>query len=185
MFAYLSKWLLLGLAVLSAGALLFALVGQRARLPDDCQKADSALNASDYELAIEHYFLCIDTGELSPRRLADAFYNLGNAYSAKENYYQAVRDYTEAIALDPNHAWAYNNRCWAYGLLRRPDEALRDCDEALRLLPEQPEILDSRALAYWLLDVPDKARRDLDRVRELDPTFPAWQERFREFEGMF
>ncbi len=49
---------------------MFVLVSQRAGLPDDCQKANSALNASDYDLAIEHYFLCIDTGELSPRRLA-------------------------------------------------------------------------------------------------------------------
>ena len=52
---------------------MFALVGQRAGLPDDCQKANSALNASDYDLAIEHYFLCIDTGELSPESLADVF----------------------------------------------------------------------------------------------------------------
>ncbi len=185
MFAYLPRWLLFGLVLLSAGALFFALFGQRAEPPEDCQEADSALDASDYDLAIEHYFLCIDSGELSPRSLASVFYNLGNAYSAKENYYQAVRDYTEAIALNPGHAWAYNNRCWAYGLLRRPDEALRDCDEALRLLPGQPEILDSQALAYWFLGEPDKARRDLERVRELDPTFPAWQERFREFEGMF
>ena len=60
-----------------------------------------------------------------------------------------------------------------------------DCDEALRLLPEQPEILDSRALANWLLGEPGKARRDLERARELDSSVPVWQERFREFEGMF
>ena len=185
MFAYLPRWLLFGLALLSAGALLFALVGRKPELPDDCQKAISALDTSDYDVAIEYFFLCIDTGELSPGGLADAFYNLGNAYSAKDNHYQAVRDYGEAIALNPDHAWAFNNRCWSYGLLRRPDEALRDCDEALRLLPDQPEILDSRALATWLLGEPDKARRDLERARELDPSFPTWQERFREFEDMF
>ena len=185
MFAYLPRWFLYGLALLIAGVLFFALVGRRAELPEDCQRADSALDASDYDLAIDHYFLCIDSGELSPGGLADAFYNLGNAYSAKDNHYQAVRDYTEAIALNPKHGWAYNNRCWAYGLLRRADEALRDCDVALRLLPDQPEVLDSRALAYWLLGEPDKARRDLERARERDSTVPTWQERFREFEGMF
>ena len=185
MLAYFSRWLLLGLALLSAGVLVFALVSRRAELPEDCQIANGALEAKDYDRAINHYFLCIDSEDLSPGSLADVFYNLGNAYSAKDNHYQAIEDYTEAVALNPDHAWAYNNRCWALGLLRRGDEALRDCDEALRLLPDQPEILDSRALAYWLLGEPDKARRDLERARERDPSFPDWQERFREFEGMF
>ncbi len=69
--------------------------------------------------------------------------------------------------------------------MRRAEEALPDYDKALRLLPDQPEILDSRALAYWLLDEHDKAQQDLERAREIDPSRPVWQERFREFEGMF
>jgi tetratricopeptide (TPR) repeat protein len=69
--------------------------------------------------------------------------------------------------------------------LRRAEEALADCDEALKLLPNQPEILDSRALAYWLLDEHDKAQQDLVRAWRLDPSRRTWQERFREFEGMF
>ena len=92
---------------------------------------------------------------------------------------------SEAIHLSPNHAWAYNNRCWSYGLLRRAEKALHDCDETLRLLPNQPEILDSHALAYWLLDDKDKARQDLERTHQLDPSSPTWEERFREFEEMF
>ncbi len=68
---------------------------------------------------------------------------------------------------------------------RRAEEALADCDEALILLPDQPEILDSRALAYWLLDEHAKAQQDLERAWRLDPSRRTWQERFREFEGMF
>ncbi len=158
---------------------------KRVRIPEDCHKAGSALETKDYNLAIDHYLLCLDAGELPTEVLARVYYGLGIAYSAKGNHYQAMEDYSEAIHLNPNHAWAYNNRCWSYGLLRRAEEALRDCDEALRLLPGQPEILDSRALAYWLLDDKDKARQDLERAHRLDPSSPTWEERSREFEEMF
>ncbi len=59
--------------------------------------------------------------------------DLGIAYSAKGRHNQAIKDYSEAIHLSPNHAWAYNNRCWSYGLLHRAEVALHDCDEALSL----------------------------------------------------
>ncbi len=185
MFANLPKWFLysLVLGALLAVAMLFSV--ERVTLPEDCQKADSALGEGDYSLAIDHYLSCIDSGDLPDKVLAAVYHHLGNAYSAKDNHYQAIEDYSEAIALDPNYAWAYNNRCWSYGVLRRAEEALPDCDEALRLLPDQPEMLDSRALVYWLLDENAKARQDLVRAHQLDPSLPTWQERFREFEGMF
>jgi hypothetical protein len=46
-------------------------------------------------------------------------------------------------------------------------------------------MLDSRALVYWLLGEHDKAQQDLELAREIAPSLPTWQERFREFEGMF
>ena len=185
MIANLPKWFLysLVLAALLAVVMLFSV--ERVMLPEDCQKADSALGDGDYSLAIDHYISCIDSGDLPDKVLATVYHNLANAYSAKGNHYQAIKDYSEAIAFDPGHAWAYNNRCWSYGVLRRAEEALPDCNEALRLRPSQPEILDSRALAYWLLGEHDKAQRDLELAREINPSRPTWQERFREFEEMF
>lgn len=181
----LPKWLLLALGLAGVGAALLLLYVQKPRLPEDCLTANAAMEAGDYNLAIDHYLMCIETGELPDTALAAVYFVMGDAYSAKGNRYQAIQDYGEAIRLDPGHAWAHNNRCWNYALLRQASEALQDCDEALRLLPDQPEILDSRALAYWLLDDREKARRDLERARQLDPSLPDWQERFRDFEGMF
>ena len=158
---------------------------RRVNIPEDCQKAGSALEANDYNIAIDHYLLCLDAGELPTEILAQVYYGLGIAYSAKGSHNQAIKDFTEAIHLRPDHAWAYNNRCWSYGIMHRAELALEDCDEALRLLPDQPEILDSRALAYWLLDDRDKARQDLERAHRLDPSSPTWEERSREFEEMF
>jgi len=185
MFPRLPKWLALGL-LLTAGLLLLVFLSPASfEVPEDCRAADSAMEAGDPDLAIDHYFLCLEAQELPQRAVAHVFYNLGNAYSAKGNHHQAIEDYGEALRLDPAHGWAYNNRCWSRGLLRQSSDALQDCDEALRILPDQPEILDSRALAYWQLGERDKARADLVRARELAPSFPTPEERFGQFEAMF
>ena len=183
--AKLPRWFLVGLAVIAVGAVLLLAVPERPELPEDCLEGNRALQEGDPDLAIEHYFRCIQSAELPPRILAHVFFNLGGAYAAKGNHRQAVEDYGEALRLDPEHAWAYNYRCWSYGLLRRAEEALADCDKALTLLPDRPDILDSRALAYWLLDEHDKASADLEHARRIDASLPTWQDRFREFEGMF
>ncbi len=180
------RWLLLGLFMIAVAGLALAILNvKRVKIPEDCQKAASAHAANNHDLAIDHYLLCLDAGELPTEILTQVYYGLGIAYSAKGSHNQAIIDYTEAIHLRPDHAWAYNNRCWSYGMLRRAELALDDCDQALRLLPDQPEILDSRALAYWLLDDKDKARQDLERAHQLDPSSPTWEERSREFEEMF
>ena len=70
-------------------------------------------------------------------------------------------------------------------LTRRPKEALQDCNHSLRLVPDNPLSLDGRALVYWLLEKLGAARQDVEHAREIDPRFPTWQERFREFETVF
>ena len=183
--AGLPRWLLLGF-LLIVGAVLLGLFGpERRTLPEDCGAAENAMETEDFDRAIDHYLLCLETEPLPQDIQAYIFFQLANAYSAKGNHHQAIEDYSEAIALDPSLGWAYNNRCWSRGLLRQSTEALVDCDEALKLLPDRPEILDSRALAYWQLGELNKARADLEQARAKDPSFPSPAERFRQFEEMF
>jgi tetratricopeptide (TPR) repeat protein len=185
MFFQIPKWLLLGLVLAAGVTLLLLYRSMGPSLPADCVKAESAMEAGDLDLAIDHYFLCLEGSELPPRAQAHVFFNLGNAYSAKDNHHQAIEDYSEAIRLAPEHGWAYNNRCWSRGLLRQSTEALEDCNEALRLLPDQPEVLDSRALALWQLGEEAKARADLARAHDIDRALPNPDERLRQFEEMF
>ncbi len=177
---------MLGLLMAAAAFAAMTLLDMRqSRVPGDCLEGGKALEAQDYNGAIDRYILCLESEGLSPQEQAQVFYALGIAYTGKGDHYQAIKDYSEAIELDPNHAWAYNNRCWSYAILRRGQEALDDCNEALRLLPDRPEILDSRALAHWQLDDKGRARQDLERARQLDSSMPSWEQRFREFEEMF
>ena len=65
----------------------------------------------------------------------EMFFNRGYAYYDKKQYDEAIKDYTEAIRLDPNYAWAYNNRGNVYYSKKDYDRAIADYDEALRVDP--------------------------------------------------
>ncbi len=97
--------------------------------------AMNAYERGDYGLAIQHYTNAINSGGLSDDELGIAFYNRGVAYDRKGLYDEAIRNYGEAIRLDPDYAEAFNNRGIAYSDKRLYDEALRDFSEAMRLRP--------------------------------------------------
>ena len=59
-------------------------------------------------------------------KLAQAYYNRGNAYANLGQHQRAIQDYDEAIRLDPKLAPAYGNRAVAYTALRRDQEAESD-----------------------------------------------------------
>jgi tetratricopeptide (TPR) repeat protein len=183
-----------------------------------CYAGQEAHDAGNYELAVTSYTRCIETGDLTEFNLAVVYFNRANAYSDlnkfdqairdydeaihldpkgadlylnrglayanKANYGQAVRDFNEAIDLDRDFGLAYQNRCMAMNLLGRSEEALRDCNESLRLQPGSALALDGRAMTYWLLGKREEAKRDLKEARVLDPSFPDWEERFRQFEKL-
>jgi len=62
---------------------------------------------------------------LSPN-YAKAYYNRGRAYASQENYVQAIRDYDQAIIIDPAYARAYNKRGDAYQALGDSEAAATD-----------------------------------------------------------
>ncbi len=63
------------------------------------------------------------------------YYNRGVAYGDKGLYDQAIADYTQAIALKPDYAAAYDNRGWSYEKKGARDQAVADYRAALRLDP--------------------------------------------------
>ena len=65
-------------------------------------------------------------------------------------YDSAVRDYDQAIALEPDHADLYFNRGNAYGNKGQYNRAIRDYDEAIRLNPDDAEAIKNGELAYKL-----------------------------------
>lgn len=143
-------------------------------------RANAHSDLGDFERSIQDYDAAIDLDPTGP----DLYVNRGLAYANRGNYGQAVLDFNEAIFLDAGFALAYQNRCMAMTLLGRLDEALKDCHESVRLLPDNPRALDGRALTFWLMGLHEEARRDLESAQALDPNFPDWEERFRQFEKL-
>lgn len=149
-----------------------------------CYRGSAAQKQGRHILAVSHYNECIAWADLPPETLALVLTNRATSRQRTGDLKGALRDYSEAIEIDSKRANAYNGRCWAYAMLRRPKEALADCEKSLRLVPDDPYALDSRALVYWLMSRDQLARADLERARALDPSFRSWPERFKDFERM-
>lgn len=98
-------------------------------------------------------------------------YNRAQVLAALKRYEQAVADYTEVIALDPNYAEYHFDRAALYRKLGRTDEAMADYHEAIRLSPPFPEAYYNRGdLRAELGDVAG-ARADFDYTLVLEPDF--------------
>ena len=78
---------------------------------------------------------------------ASAFYNRGNARSAKGDVEGALQDYGEAIRLKPDHASAFYNRGNARSDKGDVEGALQDYSEAIRLKPDHAGAFNNRGLA--------------------------------------
>lgn len=76
-----------------------------------------------------------------------AWYDLGVAYSAMEQFPESIEAYSKAIDLDSGMAQAFNNRATAYARLRQFEQAISDCDRAVALNPDDYLAWRNRGLA--------------------------------------
>ncbi|MDD2345398.1 MAG: tetratricopeptide repeat protein [Bacteroidales bacterium] len=93
------------------------------------QKGLIALDASNLNLALEHFDECI---VLKPHHPESHFYR-GAVLFSKRDYEAAIESYTKAIDINPNYADAYHNRGLAYNVLNRLDEKCEDFFRAYEL----------------------------------------------------
>ncbi len=134
----------------------------------ELESARNAYERGDYDLAIQHYTNAINSGELSDDVLGTALYDRGGAYLEKRLYDEAIRDYSEAIRLNPDAAGAFNDRGNAYARKGLYDEAIRDYDEAIRLNPIHHFFFNNRGNAYRHKGLYDEANRDYSEAIRLD-----------------
>jgi tetratricopeptide (TPR) repeat protein len=106
--------------------------------------------------------------------MASAYTNRANAYDEKGDSQRALRDYNEAIRINPDHPFAYYNRGLFYGHHGDNEHAIADYTEAIRLKPNFGDAFKSRGAAYFSTDQPSKAAADWVKAAELgvDPTNP-------------
>ena len=93
----------------------------------------------------------------------------GSRYHDAGAYTEAVAEYTQAIALDPKNAAAYNNRGIAYRNLGKYAEAIADYDQAIALDPQDAVAYSNRGIAYRNLGKYAEAIADYTQAIALDP----------------
>jgi serine/threonine protein kinase len=104
--------------------------------------------------------------------LANAAFDRGYAAAEKGDYQTAINEYSEAIRLKRDFAFAFNNRGNAYNDLKQDDKAIADYSEAIRLKPDYPEAFYNRGNAYYDLKQYDKVIADYSEAIRLKPDYP-------------
>jgi tetratricopeptide (TPR) repeat protein len=108
---------------------------------------------------------------LSPAQACSSLINRGNAYAAKGDLYEALRDYEEAITLDPKSAGAYVDRASVLARLGDLEGAMKDYEQAIRANPKQWQAYFNRAGELKDAGKLREAVDDLNKVMELNPGF--------------
>src|SRR5467141_1851153 len=74
----------------------------------------------------------IESGDLSPKLLAEAFYNRGVEWTANRDDDRAIADFTESLRLNPQDAMAFRSRGIAWITKKNYERAILDLDQAVR-----------------------------------------------------
>ena len=95
-----------------------------------------------------------------------AYNGRGLAYRNLDDPIQAIKDFDQALRLDPDNAAAYNNRAWTLYTWGRHAKALGDADRALSLHPGNPATLDTRAHVLAALGRRQEALAEFERAMQ-------------------
>lgn len=97
---------------------------------------------------------------------AEEYFERGLKHQKAGNWEFAIEDYTQAIRLKPDYAFAYNNRGYTYKDQKQYEKAIHDYNEALRVKPDLAEAYNNRGNAYRNLGRYDEAIHDYTRSIE-------------------
>ena len=130
--------------------------------------ANSSKKAFNVARTIDYWKEQIDSANDGGEK-AEAHFRCGVAFSAIQEYEEAIGHYDEAICIDPQFAEAYNNRGIIKDELGRYDEAIADFDEALRIDPQYATAYNSRGATKGKLGRYEEAIADFDEALCIDP----------------
>ena len=95
--------------------------------------------------------------------------NLGYALYVKGHLDEAIRQFQEAIRLEPDHTDAHNNLGYAFYVKGQMDEAIRQYHEALRLNPDDADAHSNLGIALGNKGQTDEAIRQFQEAIRLKP----------------
>ena len=106
-----------------------------------------------------------------------SFYS-GNANIERAEYPAAIKDFDQAIELNPDYQNAWYNRGKVKARLGQHKEAIKDYNQAIELNPNDPDVWINRGNAKDDLRQYEEAIKDYNQAIELNPNDPyAWNNR--------
>ena len=100
---------------------------------------------------------------------AQAALERGIKHLGNKNYDEAIKEYNEAIRLDPKNAKAYNGRGVIYQMKGQYDQAIKEFNEAIRLDPNDSWAYAARGGTYLTKGQYAQAVLDTKRALVLNP----------------
>lgn len=110
----------------------------------------------------------IENTRESPKNRSEAYNARGVFYSNRGEHDTAIRDYDEAIRVDPKTLFAYSNRGRSYLEKGDYDQALRDLDEGIKRNPALANPFYWRAKVYENKGNQDRALEDYDKSIQIN-----------------
>jgi tetratricopeptide (TPR) repeat protein len=143
---------------------------------DHCNGAFSEREAAEHLLlsADERISACttvIDSHHYSGKDSAWAYDNRGNAYLEKQDYDNALADFSQAIKLDPNNTNGFDGRGLAYVAKNDYDRGIADFTKTIQLDPKFMWAYSNRGRAYRLKGDYDRAIADYGQAIQIDAKF--------------
>ncbi len=105
------------------------------------------------------------------RVMAEQHKEQGNKYRKLQLHYEAIREYAEAIRLDPGYTDAYYNLGRTYVVVGDPANAARTLEQLLAINPADHEARILLAEQRTRLGQPDQARRHYELILDQVPMF--------------
>jgi tetratricopeptide (TPR) repeat protein len=134
--------------------------------PEPAYESEPVVEAPDPPAANDVPAMRVD-----PQPGVSEFIGEGVRFAAVGDHEAAIRNFDEALAIDPTAAFVYKQRGASYQALRNYEAAIRDFDEVIRLNSEDVNAYYRRGASYLALSEFAAAIADFDTVIELDPEY--------------
>jgi tetratricopeptide (TPR) repeat protein len=108
-----------------------------------------------------------------PQKAPHAHYNLGFFYGKRGRFDDAITQFKETLAIDPNHANAHNNLGLAYDGKGMLDEAISEFNKTLAINPRLAEAHNNLGMSFQKQGMLDEAISEYKEALIIEPTMAA------------